>query len=152
MAKKTGHIDELNQLMDSIAELFRYGGGPIIWLQHPLQQQAPLYLVSHHGAGIKRHACFQQWGCLKCGEATSQLYHAHWEYEKCLQARVEVVEFLRPMLSLLPSFKKLAEGDPIRMSRLLGEPLPLAPTVTLSETMLQRHELLTLQATPPIQT
>ena len=111
---------ELSRSMDFIDQLFRYGGGPIIWLAHESREMAPLYLVSHHGRGIARHACHQQWGCLYCGAATNQLRHAHWNYDECLAARREALDFLRPMLNLLPSFRKFAEGDPMAMSRLLG--------------------------------
>ena len=33
--------------------LFRYGKGPIIWMDRPERMRAPLYLVSHHGKNIK---------------------------------------------------------------------------------------------------
>ena len=40
--------DEIDAVIRFIHELYRYGGGPIIWSDHSSRQNAPLYLVSHH--------------------------------------------------------------------------------------------------------
>ena len=116
----TKYNDMLDTLLELIDQLFRYGPGPIIWLDTEDRAKAPIYLVSHHGDGIRRHACYQLWGCRYCRASTNQLYHAHWDYDMCLAARREVVAFLQPMLSLLPAFQNIFTGRCVR-DRLRGD-------------------------------
>ena len=51
---------ELDRLVGFIHQLFRYGDGPVIWIEHKSREKAPLYLVSHHGKGVQAHACYQR--------------------------------------------------------------------------------------------
>ena len=77
--------EETEPLWKCLDGLFRYGGGPIIWLDRPERSRAPIYLESHHGSGVKRHRYFQQWGCRYCGGCANQLYHADpWDIPRCM--------------------------------------------------------------------
>ena len=115
--------NEMEQFQKFLGELFVYGRAPIVWTDDANRRnRAPLYLVSHHGGGGKKvpaHSRWRQWGCIRCGWTTNQLYPASWDYDQCLAGRQEEVEFLLPMLRRLKSFQVFA-GDPLRMRRLLG--------------------------------
>ena len=134
--KAIARCDEmLDKLLMWIDQLFRYGDGPIIWLDHPSREMAPIYLVSHHGKDVKSYACYHQWGCRYCGAATNQLYHAHWDFDQCVAAQKEVVEFLQPMLRLLPAYRQvcsLPPGESLR-DHSLGELTPVEARACLDQ-------------------
>ena len=100
--------EETEPLWKWLDALFRYGRGPIIWLDRAERSRAHIYLVSHHGSGIKRHCYYQQRGCRYCGGCTNQLYHADpWDIAGCKRAFNGVLQFLKPMLMLLDSYKQV---------------------------------------------
>ena len=125
--------EEMGELQKFLGELYVYDSPPIVWTDKGIRRnRGPLYLVCQHGGGGKRvpaHLRWRQWGCVRCGCTTNQLYPASWDYGQCLAGRQEEVEFLLPMLRQLKSFRAFAR-DPLRMRRLLGlqeaSPLHLA--------------------------
>ena len=75
--------------------------GPYIWMASADYGNAPLWVYGHYGKGIKKHACYYQFGCFYCGAMTGKLYPADWDEQSAALSKQLMIKFFEPYIRVV---------------------------------------------------
>ena len=89
---------DVDHMEDFLYHLLVWPNFPVLYLPNDENRtKAPLFIVAHH-RGIKRGACFVQFGCRYCKRQTQLLYYASDDDMHRSYAETQLLTFFEPLL------------------------------------------------------